>query len=187
MSIITVAKSGNADYTTIKKAIENAQPGDQIIVHPGLYKESLVIDKPLEILGGGAAEETVIESSYAPCLSMKTDSAKVSGFSLRKAGEEDKHYPAVDICQGDLILEDCNITSKSSDCVTIWGATANPIIRRCRIFDGKESGIWITENAKGIIEDCDIYNNTYSGIRIDNGSNPVIRECRIFDGKQSGI
>ena len=188
MSIITVAKSGNADYTTIKKAIENARPRDKITVHPGLYKESLIIDKPLEISGGGAAEETVIESYYIPCILMKTDSAKVSGFSLRKlVGEKDKQYPAVDISQGDLVLEDCDITSKSSDSISIYGSNTNPVIRRCRIFDSEGSGIWVKDNAKGIIEDCDIQNNVNSGILINNGSNPIIRECRIFNGKEHGI
>ena len=75
MSIITVAKSGNANYTTINEAIKNAQHGDTIRVHPGVYTESLVIDKLLEISGGGVTEETVIESDYAPCILMKTDSA----------------------------------------------------------------------------------------------------------------
>ena len=188
MSIITVAKSGNANYTTINKAIKNAQPGDTIRVHPGVYTESLVIDKLLEISGGGVAEGTVIESTYAPCLSMKTDSATFSGFCLRQlAVEQDKQYPAVDICQGNLILEDCNITSKSIDCVIIQGATANPIIRGCRIFDSKQNGISIKDNSQGTIENCNFNNNDFSGIRIEGSSNFIIRECRIFDSKQNGI
>ena len=34
------------DFTTISEAITAARPGDRILVRPGLYTESLVIDKP---------------------------------------------------------------------------------------------------------------------------------------------
>ena len=39
------------DYTTITEAIKAANPGDRILIRPGLYLEGLVIDKPLEIIG----------------------------------------------------------------------------------------------------------------------------------------
>jgi len=41
------------DYTTITEAIEAANPGDRIIVRPGLYQEGLIVEKPLEIIGEG--------------------------------------------------------------------------------------------------------------------------------------
>src|SRR3972149_6109518 len=39
------------DYTTITEAIKAANPGDRILIRPGLYLEGLVIVKPLEIIG----------------------------------------------------------------------------------------------------------------------------------------
>jgi len=39
------------DYSTIEEAIEAAAPGDTITIAPGIYNESLVINKTLRILG----------------------------------------------------------------------------------------------------------------------------------------
>ncbi|VEP11517.1 hypothetical protein H1P_1080004 [Hyella patelloides LEGE 07179] len=44
----------------------------------------------------------------------------------------------------------------------------------------------ITGKGLGIIEDCDIYRNAYSGVLISN-SNPTLSRCHIHDGKQNGI
>jgi F-box protein 11 len=40
-------------FTTVSAAIKAAKPGDRILVRPGRYEESLVVDKPLEITGDG--------------------------------------------------------------------------------------------------------------------------------------
>ena len=186
--IVVVAKSGTADYRTIGDAIQNVEPKTRILVQPGIYRESIVIDKPLEILGDGQFSSIVIEAADDSCIVMQTKSSLVRGLTLRNVNREKKNkYFAVNISQGKLILEDCDITSDSYGCVLITGSTTNPEIRRCRIHDSKSNGIAIVIDGLGTIEDCDIYGNTYSGIYIDNGGNPRINRCRIYDGKQSGI
>lgn len=186
--IVVVAKSGTADYRTIGDAIQNVEPNTRILVQPGVYRESIVINKPLEILGDGQVSRIVIEAADASCIVMQTKSSLVRGLTLRNVNREKEHkYFAVNISQGKLILEDCDITSNSYGCVLITGSTTNPEIRRCRIHDGKRHGISIRDNGLGTIEDCDIYGNTYRGINIDNGGNPTISYCRIYDGKSSGI
>jgi hypothetical protein len=37
------------DYSSIRKAVDAASPGDTIKVHPGLYKEQITIDKDLQL------------------------------------------------------------------------------------------------------------------------------------------
>ncbi|ACC81755.1 right-handed parallel beta-helix repeat-containing protein [Nostoc punctiforme] len=115
---------------------------------------------------------------------MQTKYALVRGFTLH--GKAEKCY-VVDIPQGQIVLEDCDITSDYLSCVAIHGYTANPVIRRCQIHDGKNSGIYCWENSQGIVEDCDIRNNATGEVTIEQGANPTIRHCRIYDGKQCGI
>ncbi|NEO02756.1 MAG: hypothetical protein F6K50_47755 [Moorea sp. SIO3I7] len=177
---VVVAKSDPADYTTIGEAIKNAQPETRILVKPGIYRESIVIDKSLEILGDGKVSDIVIEATNLNCILMQTDYAIVRGFTLRES--------TVGVCvpKGQLILEDCDLTAY--DCgIVICGSKANPIIRRCCIHDGQGNGIQIKDNGQGVIEDCDIYGNTYSGVYIDKVGNPTIGRCRIYDGKKDGI
>ncbi len=187
-STLTVSPSGTGDYKTISEAISNADPGTRISVRPGLYQESLIINKPLEIIGDGLKADIIIESTDSSCISMQTDHATVSGLTLQgRAALKNKKYFAVDIPQGELLLVDCEITSDSLSCVGIYGSTTNPVIRNCQIHEGKGGGVFIYENAQGRVEDCDIFNNDYSGVSIEKGGNLVIRQCKIHDGKSSGI
>lgn len=54
-TVHTVGSSGA--FSTLSAAIAAASAGDVIQVHPGIYSESLVIDKDLEISGIGAHED----------------------------------------------------------------------------------------------------------------------------------
>lgn len=54
-----------ASYVTISQALEAASAGDVIIVKDGIYNESLVIDKPIMIIGTSAPDRVVVGSSDA--------------------------------------------------------------------------------------------------------------------------
>ena len=53
---------GGDTYATIGEAIRNASPGAKISVKPGTYRESLTIDKPMEIFSDGPVDQTIVES-----------------------------------------------------------------------------------------------------------------------------
>lgn len=186
--LFTVARDGSGQFTSINEAIQNAPSGSQIRVLPGVYNETLMIDKPLEIVGEGATRDIIVENSNANCIVMQCDRATVRNLTIcHRAGLDGKAYHAVDIPQGQLILEDCDISSDSMACIAIYSHIADPIIRRCKIHDGKQGGILFYQGGKGLIEDCDIYNHPYLAIAIRTLANPIIRRCQIHDGKQGGI
>ncbi len=183
-----VDRSGNGDYTTITTALRNVQENERILVRPGIYNERLILDKAVEIIGDGPKEHIIVESSDTNCLSMQTNFASVQGLTLRsRTGQYNKKCFGVDISQGQLILEDCDITSDSLSCITIHNFAANPIIRRCRLFNSKQNGVFVHNQGRGFIEECEIFGNELSGIEIKDGASPLIRDCSIHDSKQSGI
>ena len=60
---ITVDDDGDADYTSIQEAIDNANEGDTIYVHSGVYSEKLTISKnSLKIIGENK-ENTIINGA----------------------------------------------------------------------------------------------------------------------------
>ena len=182
VTTVVVAKSGTADYQTISEAVKNVKPKTRILIQPGLYQESIAIDKPLEIWGDG---RVYIESIDASCIVMQTKHALVRGLILHNSNKN--NYPAVNVTQGKLVLEDCNITSNLSSCVVISGSLANATVRRCCIHDAKGNGIYTRERATGSIEDCDIYGTTNPGIYVSEGSNLTVSRCRIYDCRSNGI
>ena len=172
------------DFVTISEAINAANLGDRILVRPGLYLEGLVIDKPLEIIGDGAPGEVVVQVAGKDVILFQTTRGRVANLTLRQLGGE--NWYAVDIAQGRLELEDCDITSQSKSCVAIHNG-ADPHLRRNRIHDSKQNGVFIYENGQGTLEDNDIFGNAYPAVAIKTGSNPMLRRNRIHDNKQNGV
>src|SRR5207244_3535904 len=119
-------------------------PGNTIRVRPGRYAESLVLDRKVAIVGEGPRDAVIIESASADCVVMKAEEAVLRGLTLRcVAGARGAKYYAVDVPQGRLLLEDCDISSDALSCVAVHGAAASAVVRKCCIHDGKECGIWI--------------------------------------------
>jgi hypothetical protein len=186
---IIVSVAGDGDFTSLALALSAAMPGARLRVRPGLYRESLVLDKMVEIIGEGARAEITLASANASCLLMQTDEASVRGLTIyQESGKTNEaSFFAVDIAQGRLTLEDCDITSRALSCVGIHNETTDPMIRRCRIHTGADGGVYFFAGAGGMLEDCDIYANANVGIGITERANPVIKRCAVSAGKHAGV
>ena len=85
MHAITKEVGTGHSYTSIKAAIQDASPGDTILIHPGIYKEGNVeVSKPLCLLGEpGAVLDG--ESKYE-VLSITGHDISVIGLEVRDSG-----------------------------------------------------------------------------------------------------
>jgi parallel beta-helix repeat protein len=173
-----------ADYTTITAAIQAANPGDRILVRRGLYEEGITIDKPLEIIGDALPGEVVLRAVGKHVVAFKTSMGRIANLTLRQAGGEE--WYGVEVAQGRLEIEDCDITSASLACVAV-SSGSDPRLRRNRIHDSKQCGVVVYENGQGTFEDNDIFSNALVGVEIRSGGNPTFRRNRIHDGKTGGV
>ena len=72
-------------YNTISEAIQNTPEHGRILVHPGVYKESFVLSKPISLIGASpervlivGTSQTVIEvSRFAKNISVSNMEIKV--------------------------------------------------------------------------------------------------------------
>ena len=63
---------------------------------------------------------------------------------------------------GEGILEENDIYGNAL--AGVWIKTdSNPILRRNKIYNGKEGGVCIFNNGRGILEDNDVFNNKLTG------------------------
>jgi parallel beta-helix repeat protein len=173
------------DFATVGEAIAAARPGDRILVRPGLYQEGLVIDKPLEILGDGPVADIEIRARGTHTVSFRASIGRVANLTLRQAGGEGKWF-GVDISQGRLDLEGCDISSQSLTCVAIRDG-ADPRLRRNTIHHGKQGGVIVYDGGLGTLEDNDITGNTMPGVNIKTGGNPTLRRNTIHDNRSDGV
>lgn len=194
---VVSANGGWGLFSSISEAIQTVKPETRIQVEPGIYRETLIIDKPVEITGAGAVDQIIVESETGPCISMQTERATLNGLTLRRAESSRKReksesrshdaHCAVSISQGKLTMVECRVTSQDGPCILISGAQTDPLIRKCRIHNGKETGVAITEGAAGTLEHCKIVGNRGPGIAVSAGAAPKIDHCNIRGGKSNGI
>jgi F-box protein 11 len=180
---VTVALSG-ADYSNLSSAIKHVPEKTRILVRPGTYTESIVLDKNIEIVGDGPREQIVLLSKNANCIRIATDSAAVSGMTIR--GLAQNHF-AIDIPLGRFHLSDCIVTCEAQTCIGIHNSTAQPSIQHCIIRDGGQSGILVYDQGAGVIENCEIFANKFAGVEVKTGGKPLIRQCKIHDGQHNDI
>lgn len=179
--IIVVSQERGSQYRSIGEAIQSADTGTHILVRPGLYRESLVIDKSVGISGDGPVEKIIVESTDAPCLITRATQTHVRGLTLRSLIKGDrKDYFAVDISYGQLMLEDCDIATDASACISIHGPGASPIIRRCHVHNGGNYGIWVWDDAGATIEDCQVSHCVGAGVIISGDTMGEAREMAAF-------
>lgn len=187
--MIIVSQKGHGDYSTINAALRKAHKGRTILVRPGVYKEGITITKDINLIADSSKGRVTIEATDTNGIYINSSIKKalVKGFTIRCKSSE-SHSP-LHVRQGQLIVDNCDISSNSGSCVYICGKEANPIIRNCKINGGKSNLVHILDNAKGRIENCDIFGGPekYPAITIKTGANPVIRNCRIHDNRSYGI
>ncbi len=180
---VIVDAMNRGDYASISAAIKRVAAGTRIIVRPGTYRESLVIDKPIEIVGEGSAEDIVLQVGGSDLIQFTAPMGRIANLTLRQT--TDGVWVAVDIASGRLDLEDCDISGRGQVSVAIHDG-ADPRLRRNRIHDGRGAGVYVYQNGAGLLEDNEIFANDLAGVAI-SGANPTVRRNRIRDGKEGGV
>ncbi|RLI67227.1 hypothetical protein DRO91_10500, partial [Candidatus Heimdallarchaeota archaeon] len=183
-----VDDDGPAHYTSIQEAIDAASDGDTIIVKPGVYTESITINKSINLIGDLGA--------IIRCPATPEDAHIAESVNYREDPPEPYYYEYVIGVFGGTY-------SSGND--TWWGAgTINVNISGFEI-DGNNNGtgtshrfagiIW--RNAIGSVEECHIHDmygpsgdgsgeETF-GIIVYGDSDITIRNCTIEDFSRGGI
>lgn len=185
--LLVVGKDGQAKYTSIADAVKDAPVGGPIQVSPGVYTESLVIDREIEIIGEGNPGEVIIEVSDGSCLHLSADKALIRNVTFRgKTGPMGGEFNAVKISHGRAVLEDCRITGATGSGVVIVGTSAHPTLRRCVVEANTRAGLFVTRGAQPTIESCRFEGNQV-GVHVSEKGNPVLRNCQIGGNREFGV
>ena len=178
-------------FTTISAALRAAQPGDRLLIRPGVYRESLRIDVPVMLLGcpgvggsAGAGGGVTITSSRNHTVHSTASFARMENITLRQTGSSGRSCLLVS--RGRLDVSDCDISSASGLCVEVTDSAA-PIVRHSRIHGGAAAGLWFRAAGGGLVEGNEIWGNGWSGVQISDESNPELLRNYIHDNKSAGI
>jgi hypothetical protein len=189
---LIVAAAGDGTHRTLSEALAAAPDNARIFVRPGIYRESVRLEKAVEIRGDGAREHIIIESAHGNCLRLEAGdaggAALVSGLTLvGVAHGAGKKYFAVCVSRGALTLEDCIVASDSLACVAAQGESATLDLRGCRIVRGASDGVLFSDGAGGTLQDCEIAGHARHGLHIKKSAAPLARRCTLSANGGSGL
>jgi len=144
----TVAPTG-AGFTSIQEAINQAFPGDTILVNSGTYRENLLLNKTITLTGvdSGSGAPIIEPANQGNAMEILSDGCRVEGFTFQN----------IDAFNG--------IRTKSNE---------NTIIRNT--FLNSASGILLESAMKNTIYGNNITNSSRFGISLESSSNNLIEE-----------
>jgi len=183
--VLVVGKGGKGQCMSVRVALRQAGPGTRILVLPGIYRESLVVDKAVAIIGQGEPGEVVIESAKGPCLSLQAAGARLGNLLLQALPGEPG--PALEILQGGALVENCEISAAQGPAVAIAGAGVEPLLRDCTLRSAGLVGVQVRDLAKVRLEDCLVEAEAGTGLRGGPGTGLELLRCRVQNGRGVGL
>ncbi len=181
-----VSPGGKDPYRTIAAALAKAPAGARVLVRTGIYSESLVLTRELEVAPASPNDVVAIESPRGPAVLMKTAKATLRHLTLRvKAGAGISDF-AVEVPQGQLLLEECTLGAGDRATVGVYGGSADPLLRKCQLR-GAVRGIALFGRGKATLEDCSLNGNSIAGASAAEGAELTARDTRFGQNGQDGL
>ena len=197
---IIVDINGNGDYTSIKEAIENANPNDIIRIKEGVYREnSTVINKKLTIFGDNqdstiidaeGNSSFVLDSSYVDISNLKLINPGGYSIYIKSDGgwcnishctiEIASFKTGIRIASSSNVVYNCDIIGNGTTGIGIDLKGANNIIKDCNIYSSSVGILTVLESHDNEIVNCNIFNNQIAiDIRLSSYDN-IVTKCNIY-------
>jgi hypothetical protein len=178
----TIVAPAGGDFATISEAIRSARTGARILIRPGVYRETVLLTKNIELVADGPAGSVIIASHDAPCLRQSLGAQVVRGLTLQS-----HQAPAIQLNGGALTIEDSQMTAVAGEGVAVKGMETRLVLRRSRLHDGPGHGLAATDGARLELVECDIIGHGGDGIRLTGQAQLRAYDSRIADNRQAGV
>jgi len=189
-NLIIVGKGGKAHCLSLRVAMRQAVAGMQILLLPGVYRESVVIDKDVTLLGEGDPSGVILESPRGPCLTLQSPRISIQGLTLRKAwapGDDPDPAPAVLVLSGLGQMGNCEILSDAEPAVSLQGGGTSLTLRNCVLGGQGTIGIQAKSGASATLEDCSLGGHRQAELQALGASTLLLKRCALRNGLGVGV
>ncbi|MEM1060582.1 MAG: right-handed parallel beta-helix repeat-containing protein [Verrucomicrobiota bacterium] len=190
-SYVTVATAENrheGDLGSVREALEAIRPGMKILVKPGVYRESLEIQKEVEIVGDGDATEVIIESIRDTTMAVCCKQLSLANLTLRAMTQQMRPgIYGLQVAEGRVRAKQCRFASSGDTAVIAYGQGSFLTFSQCLVGDGPGVGMAFMDMARGAITETEIYGQAAGCVIIRQWATPSFQRCRIHGSQVAGI
>ncbi len=184
----TQTPSTNHYFTSLQAAIQAASPGDDILIPPGTYTETLAIATPITLRAahpGTVLITSGINQSYI--MSINTPNVVLSGLAITNP-TSGLYTTGLMICAPYTTIQDCTFATTSLG-IACW--TSNNTISDCTFSDCQDEGIAFLATPTdpitcNLVTGCRFQRNC-DGIELQTCSHSRILDCDFTNNTHAGI
>lgn len=179
-----VDPDGSGSHRTLSEAIAAGPVNATVRVMPGNYEESITITQPVTLEGitervdGRKTYVCEISSRQSTPVTVDCPDGQVviSGFAIIGRGHRSTtEFNAIDVVDGSLTLDTCELQTKSFNCVKVHGG-ATLSVDDCEFLESRDFAISSKDSGNIVVTQCSFIS---SGIQVVGGTG-VIDGCKFY-------
>lgn len=179
---LIVDATDDTKYNSISGAINDARHGDRILIRPGIYDESLFINKRLRFQGDGNIHEIRLcrDLTESGLITTEAGDVEIVGITMElESGFAISPVPVIECKRGSLKIVDCEIRKGDIGVLANKDATV-------RLIDCHIEGMWyngvLAKGARKVETiGCWIETIKRDGIKLDYCTSAKVVHSRISD------
>ncbi|GAA4620345.1 right-handed parallel beta-helix repeat-containing protein [Actinoallomurus vinaceus] len=175
-----VSPNGWGAHRTIGAAVRAADDGATVSVQPGVYQESVVLDRDVTVVAAKGPGTVRIVAPQRSALMLHGCAATIRDITIEAASPKET---AVLIKGGAPVLERCEIARGRVEIT----ADAECVLRGCDIHDAVFAGVYLTGTTRAVIEDCTVRSVDGDGMRLDDAARADCARTTVDDVQGSGL
>ncbi len=171
-SIFYVGGPGN--YTHIQDAIDNATDGDTIFVYNGVYYESIIVNKSINLIGEDRNMTIIDGNKTGNVVNVSTDQVNISGFTIKNATSNVGIYIESNCCK----IFNNNIMN-NEEAIYLFSSSDNEINEND--ISKNSNGIYLNSSSSNAIINCDCHDNNHGIVFQNSSENNDISNSTFYD------
>lgn len=176
-----------ADYPTIQAAINNARDGDTIQVSRGTYRENVVVNKTISLIGEDRSSTIIDGANVSDTIRITANNVTISGLTATNSNSTDA-FSGISLGNArNSIISGNNVSGNNGFGISMFWGYNNSIVNDIITNNGMD-GIRIDGiNASSQVVNNTIESNQIDGIFLYVASDVLIENNVILSNNHTGI
>jgi parallel beta-helix repeat protein len=178
-----VDASGGGDVATIAEALDLARPGVRILIRPGVYAESVLVDRDVALVAADPSQPPRIVPPEGPCLVLRGSGPAVSGLHLEPPAprETSSAQPCLDVQTGVPTLADIEVNTQVGPALRVADGAA-PEITAGAFHAATGPAVLFAGGAQGRLDGATLAVGNGPALTVRGGAAPDVTNTKIQGG-----